>query len=87
MVPVVPVILEAVLQTFGGTDGWDRWDHHERLPIRAGSIARYAGPTDPTRRYHLFGPNPVQYHWYHQSYRRNVRELIKMELHITTTPP
>ena len=27
--PVVPVVLQAVLPTFGGTDGWDRWDHHD----------------------------------------------------------
>jgi hypothetical protein len=38
--PVGPVVLQAVLQTFGGTDGWDRWDYSESLPIRAGSIAR-----------------------------------------------
>src|SRR5262245_61171183 len=44
--PVGPVVLPPFLQTFGGTDGWDRWDHHERLPIRAGSTSpAHAGPT------------------------------------------
>jgi hypothetical protein len=35
------VVLQAVLKTFGGTDGWN---HQERSPIRAGTPA-HAGPT------------------------------------------
>jgi hypothetical protein len=51
--PAGPVVLQAVLQTFGGTEGWDRWDHHHCIPCGQHRPA-HAGPTGPTRRYHLF---------------------------------
>jgi hypothetical protein len=41
--PVVPGVLQAVLQTFGGTERWDGWDHHDCVPRGQHRRAR-AGP-------------------------------------------
>ena len=68
--PVVPVVLQAVLQTFGGTDGWDRWDRHDCRSTRSASPCTPVPPVPPggTTYSHQ---NPVQYHRYHRSHRRN----------------
>jgi hypothetical protein len=67
--PVVPVVLQAILQTFGGTERWDWWDHHERFSICAAAF-RF-GPTCPTCQYRLLSPDSVEYQRYHPSHRRN----------------
>jgi hypothetical protein len=57
-------------QTFGGTERWDRRDHHGRLPIRVDSPGRIG----PTCQYHLFAPIPVEYHRSHPSPQTNCPE-------------
>jgi hypothetical protein len=50
--PVVPGVLQSILQTFGGTERWDRWDHHGRVPCGQHRPV-HAGPT---QQYHLLAP-------------------------------
>jgi hypothetical protein len=50
----VPVVLQEVLQIFGGTERWDRWDHHDGV-----SCGQHAGPTGTLRRYHILAANLV----------------------------
>jgi hypothetical protein len=69
-VPAVPVVLQAILQKFGGTAGWDRWDRRDRCETNPADT----GPTCPTRRYRLFSPDPVEYHRYHRYHRKNCPE-------------
>ena len=69
-------------QTFGGTERWDRWDHHGRLPIRVDSPGRIG----PTCQYHLFAPIPVEYHRSHPSPPKKLSREMKMELRIMTAP-
>ena len=82
MGPGVPVVLQPILQTFSGTHGRDRWDHHERLPIRVDSPGRIG----PTCQYHLFAPIPVEYHRSHLSPPKKLSREMKMELRIMTAP-
>jgi hypothetical protein len=58
---VGPVVLQAVLQTFGGTDGWG---HQERLPIRAAPLRALVHLSVP-----LLAPNPVDYHRSHRNWQ------------------
>jgi len=69
-------------QTFGGTERWDRWDHHGRLPIRVDSPGRIG----PTCQYHLFAPIPVEYHRSHPSPPKKLSREMKMELRIMPAP-
>src|SRR6516164_3985073 len=69
-------------QTFGGTERWDRWDHHGRLPIRVDSPGRIG----PTCQYHLFAPIPVEYHRSHLSPPKKLSREMKMELRIMPAP-
>src|SRR6516164_7756098 len=67
-------------QTFGGTERWDRWDCHGRLPIRVESPGRIG----PTCQYHLFAPIPVEYHRSHPSPPKKLSREMKIELGIMT---
>ena len=75
-------VLQSILQTFGGTERWDRWDHHERLPIRVDSPGRIG----PTCQYHLFAAIPVEYHRSHLSPPKKLSREMKMELRIMPAP-
>jgi hypothetical protein len=49
---VGPVVQRAILQKFGGTKRWDRWDHHDRCKTNPADT----GTTCPTCQYRLLAP-------------------------------